>query len=506
MPISLSHLVLLILILYLINKIYALYIYVKNYIIVQKLPGPPRGGIIMGNIAGFGNTAEAAFENTLKISKEFYPIFSVHAVHLTSVFVLSPDDCELILSNPIHNEKGFMYKLIHKWLRFGLLTSFGTKWQTRRKILTPAFHFSILQQFVSVFNEQAEQLIEILSAECNKSYIKVNSVLTQFTLKTISETAMGTKLEFKNKKDQAYKKAIYDIGEILAYRFIHPWCMAEIGNLLFNSSFFKERKAVNILHQFTREVIEEKEKNFVDTDLPKEEHDVYKGKRKLAMLDLLLSAKKNGRIIDNEGIREEVDTFMFEGHDTITTALSFMLMLLANNKDVQERIYSELVEIFGENFNENPTYNELQNLKYLERCIKESLRLYPSVFFMARNLGEDLKTASGYLLPKGTQVVMYIYPMHRNPDLYPDPDKFDPDRFLPENCQHRHPYAYIPFSAGSRNCIGQKFAILEMKVVLCAILRKFFLEPVDTPQSIVLIIDIILRTKDEIKVKFVPRD
>ncbi|XP_063905560.1 cytochrome P450 4C1-like [Zophobas morio] len=457
----------------------------------------------MGNIAGFGTTAEAVFQNVIKAAKEFYPIFSVYAIHITTV--LSPDDCELILSNPIHNEKGFVYKLIHKWLRFGLLTSFGTKWQTRRKILTPVFHFSILRQFVSVFNEQAEQLVETLkNEECNKSYVKVNSVLTQFTLKTISETAMGTKLEFKNKKDQGYKKAVHDIGKILAYRVIHPWCLEEIGNLLFNSSFFKERMAVKILHDSTSAVIEEKEKIFVYAELPKDEHDVYKGKRRLAMLDLLLSAKKNEGIIDNEGIREEVDTFMFEGHDTITTALSFMLMLLANNKDVQERIYSELVEIFGD-LNKKLTYNELQNLKYLERCTEESLRLYPSVFFITRNLGEDLQTTSGYLLPKGTQVALHIYSMHRNPDLYPDSEKFDPDRFLPENCQHRHPYAY-PFSAGSRNCIGQKFAILEMKVVLCAILTKFILEPVDTPQSIVPVVDIILRTKDEIKVKFVPRD
>ena len=141
----------------------------------------------------------------------------------------------------------------------------------------------------------------------------------------------------------------------------------------------------------------------------------------------------------------------------------------------------------------------------MERCIKESLRLYPSVFFISRNLGEDVITTTGHLLPKDTHVFIYIYELHRNPDIYPDPEKFDPDRFLPENCQNRHPYAYIPFSAGPRNCIGQKFAILEMKVALCAILSKFYLHPIDTLQSVVLIPDIILRSKDEIKVKFVLR-
>ena len=89
------------------------------------------------------------------------------------------------MSNPVHNEKGYVYKMTHKWLKFGLLTSFGEKWHIRRKILTPAFHFNILQGFVSVFNEQTEQLIDALKDESKKSYVEINSLITQFTLKTI---------------------------------------------------------------------------------------------------------------------------------------------------------------------------------------------------------------------------------------------------------------------------------------------------------------------------------
>ena len=314
---------------------------------------------------------------------------------------------------------------------------------------------------------------------------------------------MGSKLNFKTQEDNDYKQAVYDVGKILLYRLVHPWFVLKFFNF-FSPWYLQERKLTNILHDFTKQVIKEREENFDHDALPQEQHDVYLGKRRMAMLDLLLSAKHKDGIIDNEGIQEEVDTFMFEGHDTTAAALSFALMLLACHKESQNLILQEMAEVLGD-LHKKPSQNDLQSMRYLERCLKESLRLYPSVFFIARALGEDMKTFSGYLLPKDTIVIMHIYDIHHNPDIYPDPEKFDPDRFLPENSQNRHPYAYLPFSAGARNCIGQKFAILELKAAVCAILANFVLEPVDTPETITLIADIILRTKEPIKIKLIPR-
>ena len=180
-------------------------------------------------------------------------------------------------------------------------------------------------------------------------------------------------------------------------------------------------------------------------------------------------------------------------------------MLLANHKNVQDEVRQEIIDVIGDN-SQPPSYSDLQELAYTERCLKECLRIYPSVVLIGRDINEDVQTSTGYIIPKGTMAHIFIYDLHRNPDLYPDPLKFDPDRFLPENIQKRHPFAYIPFSAGSRNCIGQRFAMLELKALLCGILRKFNLEAVDRPEDIVFQADLVLRSKNPIRVKFITRN
>lgn len=110
---------------------------------------------------------------------------------------------------------------------------------------------------------------------------------------------------------------------------------------------------------------------------------------------------------------------------------------------------------------------ELIDLKYMECVIKESLRLYPSVPFISRELEEETTTSEGFVLPKKADVHIHIFDLHRNPKYWPEPEKFDPDRFLPENCVNRHPFAYVPFSAGPRNCIGMFVGISETILLTC---------------------------------------
>nr|CAD7409336.1 unnamed protein product [Timema poppensis] len=144
-------------------------------------------------------------------------------------------------------------------------------------------------------------------------------------------------------------------------------------------------------------------------------------------------------------------------------------------------------------------------MKYLEQVIKESLRLYPSVPFYGRYLEDDI-IIKNYTIPAGTDVNVVPTHIHRNPRIYPDPEVFNPDRFSKESSQERHPFAYLPFSAGPRNCIGQRFALLEGKNILSTVLRNLRIESLDKPEDIAVLGELILRPKHELRVKVTLRN
>lgn len=186
------------------------------------------------------------------------------------------------------------------------------------------------------------------------------------------------------------------------------------------------------------------------------------------------------------------------GHDTTTAGISWTIFLVGLHPQVQEKIFQEMDSIFKDS-DRNATLNDLNEMKYLDRVIKEALRLYPAVPKVGRLLSEDVQLDE-YKIPKGCMIAVHIYSLHRDERFFPDPEKFDPDRFLPENIIGRHPFAYIPFSAGSRNCIGQKFAVYEEKSVLSSIFRNFRLNSVDNPEKVKIVSEIILRPLNGINV------
>lgn len=204
----------------------------------------------------------------------------------------------------------------------------------------------------------------------------------------------------------------------------------------------EEQNLLKILHDETNNVIRER-KDLIETwDLDKvreeTEGSYFEGtKKRLAFLDMLLIAQKEGLKITDTQIREEVDTFMFEGHDTTSSALSFALYLLSLNEECQDLAYKESLEFEGK---------EQEHMVYLEAVIKETLRLYPSVPFFSRRVVKDFQLGD-LTIPRGMTISVNAYAIHRNSSVFPDYQKFRPERYLGGE-EQLHPFANVAFSAG----------------------------------------------------------
>lgn len=171
-------------------------------------------------------------------------------------------------------------------------------------------------------------------------------------------------------------------------------------------------------------------------------------KRK-CLLDYMLEISENNPKFNDNDIINEASTFMLAGQDSVGAATAFCLFLLTQHPDCQQKCMDELNEIF-KNDDRVPNYEDIRQMRYLEQCIKETLRLYPSVPLYARKISEDI-TCGKYTIPRGSNIIMSPYATHQYTSIYSNPECFDPDRFSPEQCEQRHPYAFVPFSAGPRN-------------------------------------------------------
>lgn len=215
-----------------------------------------------------------------------------------------------------------------------------------------------------------------------------------------------------------------------------------------------EINCLKILHEFTDGVIKKrrnemlsKNNNYIDNLNSNDQEEEESGKRKKALLDILLSSTIDGQPLTNLEIREEVDTFMFAGHDTTTSAISFAIYNIAKYTDIQQKVYEEAIEVIGDD--EEISTQKLNNLSYLDLVIRESLRLFSPVPYFGRKISEEI-TVNGYTFPKGMNIYIGQYLQRYNTGLYSEPEKFNPHRFDTETSYEKfNPFGYVPFSAGS---------------------------------------------------------
>ncbi|CAG2232925.1 Cytochrome P450 4F22,Leukotriene-B(4) omega-hydroxylase 2,Phylloquinone omega-hydroxylase CYP4F2,Cytochrome P450 4F4,Cytochrome P450 4F8,Cytochrome P450 4F5,Cytochrome P450 4F12,Docosahexaenoic acid omega-hydroxylase CYP4F3,Cytochrome P450 4B1 [Mytilus edulis] len=494
---------------------------------IESFPGRP-AHLIWGNLKEYPGPNEAGLQWTKEWVAEF-PWASRFWLgpFIPLICIYHPDTTKLVLksSEPkSHNA----YRLIEPWIGTGLLVANGGKWKRNRRLLTPAFHFDVLKNYQLIMNKTSDILLTKLEnyAETGEIF-EVFSNISMFTLDTMLQSAFAYEIDCQTiGENHPYVVAVHELVELVTERFLKPWLHNDLIYLLTTDGrkfkkhcdfvhkvaediISKRRKAINLNHIHKKDLCSMglRSKFYLPTVLwscviaPwKKEAKGYSQKKSLDFLDILLSARdENNQGLTDLEIRNEADTFLFEGHDTTASALSWALYSLAEHPEIQKKLQAEVDEVLKGRDSDEILWEDLPKLQYTTMCLKEAMRLHTPVPFIQRELTEPMEL-DGHEAPAGTQISIMLYNCHHNPLVWPNSMDFIPERFSPENVEKRDAYAFIPFSAGPRNCIGQQFALHEMKTVLAKIFRRYSLE-LDPTHKVEKYETLVMRSQTGIKMK-----
>lgn len=369
------------------------------------------------------------------------------------------------LIGKIINDKRFGksndYEFFKNWLgESTLMTSDGPRWAHLRRINTPSFHFQVLEDFVSIFEEQARFLADKLK-KLNGAPIDIVPDFAAYALDVINETTMGVRACTQT-NSEAQKRYTDSIGQLMCLidkRLLNPLLQPNwIWRL--TSYHRREQELLNVIHTFVDDIIEARRQILLAANHnPQNATGVAKKK---VLLDTLLTSSMEGKPLTNRDITGEVNTFTFAGHDTTTSGSALLLYELACNTEIQERLYDEIKEFIIDAKVTNLNLTAINRLKYLDMCLKESLRKYPAVPVIGKKGTQEVEY-NGITIPTGASVYFTIYLNHYNPKYFEHPEQFIPERFNPEKeiTAQRGPFCYMPFSAGIRNCIGKMVACFD---------------------------------------------
>lgn len=401
---------------------------------------------------------------------------------------------EMLLKSSKFINKPGEYDNFKPWLGNGLLTSKAAKWRPRRKLLTPTFHFKILDSFQPIMSDKSKLLVEKVRPFVNGEPFELMSFIMLCTLDIICETAMGYPVDALGNKDSPFVNHLHNLSKGVMQRILDPWLWPKLlWNLSSPGRSFNKSNA--FVQNFVAKVINERKTEIEATSESKE---------RPVFLDLLIGQHLQDPNFTEKDMLDEVNTFMFAGQDTTAAGVNWCLFLIGHHLEEQEKVAEELYRVFGEDREGNITLDDLKELKYLECVVKEGQRLFPSIPVIARLIDEDF-WMDDILIPKGSAAAILNRELAQDPEHFENPSSFSPERFLPENSVGRNPFAYVPFSAGPRNCIGQRYAILETKTLLADILRNFSVKSVDCVDKVFISPEIVGRPSKPLRFLIEPR-
>ncbi|KAF2889071.1 hypothetical protein ILUMI_17102, partial [Ignelater luminosus] len=380
----------------------------------------------------------------------------------------------------------------------------GERWHDMRSTLTPAFTGSKLRMMFELMKECAENLTNYFLKQEGTVTVELKDVFTRFANDVIGTAAFGvTCNSFENRENEFYLK-----GQELSKTFIGI-------NAIKFLFYIKIPKVMEILKvpvfpksvsTFFRGLIQDtlkvrREKGIIRPDMVHLLMEAKQGRLEYIESDkaedsgfavtedykLKKSQKDRKPVLTDEDIVSQALVFFSGGFDTTSTLMTFVSYELAANQEVQQKLREEVDAMLIENRG-RLTYENVMKMKYLDMVVSETLRKWPPIAGTDRvscrpfTIEPELSGETSVLLESGTSVAVPIFQIHKDPQYYPDPEKFDPERFNDENENNIKPFTYSPFGVGARSCIGSRFALLECKLIITQIISKFEIIPVAQTQ------------------------
>jgi cytochrome P450 len=407
-------------------------------------PPGPDGVPFLGNTREYVEDPLTFFE---RLAREYGPVAAYELGGERFVQVSDPELVRRVLvddNDAFVKGKRFMDTL-RPALGEGLLTSEGEFWRSQRHTIEPSFHPEMLESYASVMTDYTERtLAEWTPGERRDVHEDMMHLTVEIASKALfdvdireQEGAIGEALEtVMNRAVRSIRRPV-DV----------PLWVPTPGNRRFNA-------AMDDLTAVADRIIDQHRAGGGDTD---------------TFVSLLLGKDEE---LSRQQLRDEVITILLAGHETTALALTYALHLLSENPEKRETLQAELDDVLE---GRTPTVTDLDDLPYTERVVEESMRFYPPVYELIREADRDV-VFDGYRIPEGRTVSFQQWVLHRDPRFYDDPEQFRPERWTDEMRQELPPFAYFPFGGGPRRCIGDRFAMLEARLVLATICQNWTIE------------------------------
>nr|AAL93295.1 cytochrome P450 CYP6P3 [Anopheles gambiae] len=469
------------------------YLFIRNkhnYWKDNGFPYAPNPHFLFGHAKGQAQTRHGA-----DIHQELYRYFKqrgeryggISQFIVPSVLVIDPELAKTILVKDfnVFHDHGVFTNAKDDPLTGHLFALEGQPWRLMRQKLTPTFTSGRMKQMFGTIRDVGLELEKCMEQSYNQPEVEMKDILGRFTTDVIGTCAFGIECNTLKTTDSEFRKYGNKAFELNTMIMMKTFLASSYPTLVRNLHM---KITYNDVERFFLDIVKET----VDY---REANNVKRND----FMNLMLQIKNKGKLDDSDDgslgkgevgmtqneLAAQAFVFFLAGFETSSTTQSFCLYELAKNPDIQERLREEINRAIAENGGE-VTYDVVMNIKYLDNVIDETLRKYPPVESLTRVPSVDyLIPGTKHVIPKRTLVQIPAYAIQRDPDHYPDPERFNPDRFLPEEVKKRHPFTFIPFGEGPRICIGLRFGLMQTKVGLITLLRKFRFSPsARTPERV----------------------